>query len=421
VRKMVQGRRVLAIIMAGGKGERLMPLTDLRSKPAVPFGGKYRIVDFVLSNFLNSGITAMYVLVQYRSQSLIEHLRRAWRIGGRIKNDFITVVPPQMKARGGWYEGTADAVYHNVNLIQDYGPDLVTVFGADHVYRMDITQMIQQHLSHSADVTVAARPVPLHAAKGFGIIEVNRDGRIIGFDEKPKQPKAMPDDPEQAFSSMGNYIFNTDVLLAALEQDASRPGSHDFGRDIIPHLITTHHVQAYNFLENRIPGLKPYEIQGYWRDVGTLESYWQAHMDLLGEAPIFNLRNASWPILTDTFDGPTASMVRSRIDESMIGQGSHIVEADIRRSIIGRDVSIDAGANIEECVILDGVQIGSKCRLKRAIVDRFNTIPAGTEIGWNQAEDRKRFQHSKGGLVVLPRGQSRGSRILPPWADRSPS
>ncbi len=201
-------QRVLAIIMAGGKGERLMPLTELRSKPAVPFGGKYRIVDFVLSNFLNSDMLAMYVLVQYRSQSLIEHLRNAWRIGGRIKQNFITVVPPQMKARGGWYEGTADAVYQNMNIIRDFAPDLVAVFGADHVYRMDVTHMVRFHQSRHADVTVAAIPVPLHAAKGFGIIEANRDHRIVGFDEKPKQPKPMPNDPEQAFSSMGNYIFN---------------------------------------------------------------------------------------------------------------------------------------------------------------------------------------------------------------------
>ena len=421
MRTAIEGHRVLAIVMAGGKGERLMPLTELRSKPAVPFGGKYRIVDFVLSNFLNSGIMAMYVLVQYRSQSLIEHLRRAWRIGGRIKNDFITVVPPQMKARGGWYEGTADAVYHNLNLIQDYAPDLVAVFGADHVYRMDISQMIRHHLSHAAEVTVAARPVPIHAARGFGIIEVNREGRIVGFMEKPKQPKPMPDDPEQAYSSMGNYIFNTDLLVHALEHDAARPGSHDFGRDIIPHLIGTHRVYAYNFLDNNIPDLKPYEERGYWRDVGTLESYWQSHLDILGETPIFDLRNAAWPILTDTFDGPTASMVRSRIDDSMIGQGSHVIDADIRRSMIGRNVRIDAGTHIEECVILDGVQIGAKSRLKRAIIDRFNILPEGTELGWDHAADRKRYQVSRSGLVVLPRGQARGNRLLPPWADRATS
>ena len=360
----------------------------------------------------------MYVLVQYRSQSLIEHLRRAWRIGGRIKENFITVVPPQMKARGGWYEGTADAMYHNLNLIQDFAPDLVAVFGADHIYRMDIGQMIQCHLEHAADVTVAARPVPLHAAKGFGIIDVDREGRIVGFDEKPKQPKAMPDDPEQAFSSMGNYVFKTDVLLRSLEQDASRPGSHDFGREVIPRLLATHRVQAYNFLDNQIPGLKPYEERGYWRDVGTLDSYWQSHLDLLGEAPIFDLRNPSWPILTDIFDDPTASMVRSHIDDAMVGQGSHVIGADIRRSMIGRNVRIEAGAHIEECVILDGVRIGSKTRLKRVIADRFNVIPAGTELGWDLAADKKRFQVTKSGLVVVPRGLSIGERPMRPQQDR---
>lgn len=261
--------------MAGGKGERLMPLTELRSKPAVPFGGKYRIVDFVLSNFVNSGIMAVYVLVQYRSQSLIEHLRRAWRIGGRIQEHFITVVPPQMKAGGGWYEGTADAVFHNLNLIEAFAPDLVAVFGADHIYRMDIGQMVQFHQQRQAEVTVAARPVPLHAAHGFGIIETDANGWLVGFEEKPERPKPMPQDPEQAFSSMGNYLFKTDVLLKVLSENAKKEGSHDFGRDVIPALLKTNRVLVYNFIENVIPRLKPYEERGYWRDVGTLESYWQ--------------------------------------------------------------------------------------------------------------------------------------------------
>lgn len=409
-----QHQKVLAMILAGGKGDRLMPLTELRSKPAVPFGGQYRIVDFVLSNFLNSGMKAMYVLVQYRSQSLIEHLRRAWRIGGRVKQDFITVVPAQMKARGGWYEGNADAVHQNLNLIRDFGPDMVAVFGADHIYRMDIDQMVRFHALREADVTVAALPVPLHAAKGFGIIEADGEDRIIGWQEKPKQPKAMPHDPEQAYSSMGNYLFQTDVLLRALEQDAARPGSHDFGRDVIPNLIGPRRVFAYNFLDNGIPGLKPYEEQGYWRDVGTLDSYWQAHMDILGESPIFDLRNHEWPILTDTYDGPAASLVRSLIDDSVIGQGSQLIEAEIRRSVIGRNVRADHGAHIEECVIGDGSVIGSKVRLRRVIADRFNIIPAGTEIGLDPVSDRKRYQLGKSGLVVLPRGRSAGHRALGP-------
>jgi len=406
--------KVLAMIMAGGKGERLMPLTELRSKPAVPFAGKYRIIDFVLSNFLNSGILAMYVLVQYRSQSLIEHLRRSWRIGGRIKQDFITVVPPQMKARGGWYEGTADAVHQNLNLIHDFAPDLVAVFGADHVYRMDVWQMIRFHLERQSEVTVAALPVPLHAARGFGIVEARKDGRIVGFEEKPKQPKAMPDDPELAYSSMGNYIFNASLLVDTLERDAVHHGSHDFGRDILPRLIGPHRAYAYNFLDNEIPGLRPHEEHGYWRDVGTLEAYWQAHMDILGEEPIFDLRNSRWPVLTDSYDGPSASIVRSRLDNTMIGQGSHVIEADIRRSVIGRNVRVEHGAHIEECVILDGTVIGSKARLRRVIADRFNVIPHGTDIGFDPAADRKRYQAGKSGLVVLPRGRSAPARAFTP-------
>ena len=414
MRERRQQSRVLAMIMAGGKGGRLMPLTEHRSKPAVPFAGKYRIIDFVLSNFLNSGILAMYVLVQYRSQSLIEHLRRAWRIGGRIQQNFITVVPPQMKARGGWYEGTADAVYQNLNLILDFAPDLVAVFGADHIYRMDINQMIQFHTERQADVTVAALPVPLHAAKGFGIIEADRDDRIVGFEEKPEQPKAMPGDPEQAYSSMGNYLFNTEILLVALERDAVRHGSHDFGRDIIPPMIGSKRVLAYNFLDNRVPGLQPYEERGYWRDVGTLEAYWQAHMDLLGETPILDLRNRAWPILTDNYDGPAASLVRSRLDDAMVGQGSQVIEADIRRSVIGRNVRIEPGADIEESVILDGAIIGSKARLRRVIADRFNVIAPGTEIGRDQTADRTRRQAGQSRIVVLPRGRSAGGRAVGP-------
>lgn len=404
-----QGNRVLAIIMAGGKGERLMPLTEQRSKPAVPFGGKYRVADFVLSNFLNSGIMSMYVLVQYRSQSLIEHLRRAWRIGGRIKQHFITVVPPQMKARGGWYEGTADAVFHNLNLIRDFAPDLVAVFGADHIYRMDINQMIRFHLEQKAEVTVAALPVPLQAATGFGIIDTDYDGRVTGFEEKPKHPKPMVQDPKQAFSSMGNYIFDSELLAKVLEEDASKPGSHDFGRDILPHLIKSHRVMAYNFRDNIVPGIKPYEEPGYWRDVGTLDAYWQAHMDMLGSVPVLDLRNEAWPILSDTFDGPTASFARATIEDSMVGQGSLVTDAKIRRSVIGRNVLIEQGAEIEECIILDGARIGANARLRRVIADRYNVIPQSAEIGFALEADRKHYKTTKSGLVVLPRGQTGGT------------
>ncbi len=395
---------ILAMIMAGGKGERLAPLTDFRTKPAVPFGGKYRIVDFVLSNFVNSGTMAIYVLVQYRSQSLIEHLRRAWRIGGRIQRNFITVVPPQMKTGGMWYEGTADAVYQNLNLIRDFEPDLVAVFGADHVYRMDIGQMVDFHLARDADITVAARPVPLRTASDFGIIEVDADGRITGFEEKPPRPRAMPHDPDHAYSSMGNYLFQRETLVRILEQDATQMGSHDFGRDILPKLIDTHRVAAYNFLENEIPGLQPYEERGYWRDVGTIDAYWQAHMDLLGERPVFDLRNSAWPIMTDSYDGPAASLVRSRIDEAMIGQSSQIIDAEIHRSVIGRNVRIESGTRIEESVILEGSIVGAQSRLRRVIADRFNVLEKGTVIGYDR--EGSASTHT----VVLPRGRSVGGR-----------
>ncbi len=408
-------QRVLAIIMAGGKGERLMPLTEQRSKPAVPFAGTYRIVDFVLSNFLNSGVLAMYVLVQYRSQSLIEHLRRAWRIGGPNRQSFITVVPPQMKGRGKWYEGTADAVFQNLNIVQDFAPNLVAVFGADHIYRMDLRQMIQFHLDNQADVTIAALPVPIQSAKGFGIIQTDADQRIKGFEEKPKHPKPMPGNPNMAFSSMGNYIFNVDVLMKALEQDARSPGSHDFGRDIIPSLIRSHKMMAYNFLDNVVLGVHPYEEWGYWRDVGTLEAYWQAHMDILGENPIFDLRNVNWPITTDASGEPIASVVRSQLDDAMVGQGSLVVDANIRRSVIGRNVRIGEGADIEECVILDGTVVGSKARLRRVISDRFNLIPPGTELGYEKLQDNNiQYSVDKSGIIVLPRGHSYGGRAVPP-------
>lgn len=408
-------QRVLAMIMAGGKGERLMPLTEHRSKPSVPFAGNYRIVDFVLSNFLNSGVLAMYVLVQYRSQSLIEHLRRAWRTSGPNRQTFITVVPPQMKGRGKWYEGTADAVYQNLNIVQDFAPNLVAVFGADHIYRMDLRQMIQFHLDRQAEVTVAALPVPIQSAKGLGIIQADVEQRIVGFEEKPKTPKPTSDNPQMAFSSMGNYLFNVDVLMKALELDAREPGSHDFGRDIIPALIKPYKVMAYNFLDNVVPGIHPYEEWGYWRDVGTLEAYWRANMDVLGEHPVFDLRNLNWPIMTDTSGEPTASLVHSQLDDAMVGQGSLVVDARIRRSIIGRNVRIGEGAEIDECVILDGTVVGSQTRLKRVISDRFNLVPDGTILGHEHVKDHGlRYTVGKSGLIVLPRGRSYGGLAVPP-------
>lgn len=404
---------ILTMIIAGGKGERLMPLTTQRTKPAVPFGGKYRIIDFVLSNFVNSNIMAIYVLVQYRSQSLIEHLRRGWRIGGRIQRNFVTVVPPQMKQRAGWYEGTADAIYQNLNLIRDFSPKIVAIFGADHIYRMDINQMIHTHLKKKADVTVAALPVPLKFAKDFGIINTNNKNEIIGFDEKPSNPKPMPGNPKKAYASMGNYLFNADVLIQVLERDANRTGNHDFGKHILPNMIGSYRVHAYNYHENKVPGIKPYEEHGYWRDVGNLETYWKAHMDLLGEHPVFDLGNNEWPILTNNLDGQAVSLKRSYLDNVLIGQGSKILEAEIKNSVIGRNVHIDKGAFIEDSIILDGNIIGSKSRIRQTIIDRFNVIEPGISIGFDIPSDRKNYHVTKSGLVVLSRGRSLGGHPFP--------
>ena len=398
--------KVLALILAGGKGERLMPLTNVRSKPAVPFGGTYRIVDFVLSNFYNSGITGMHVMVQYRSQSLIEHLRRAWRIGDGDRQ-FVTVVPPQMNSGAGWYEGTADAVCQNMNLIQDAAPDIVAVFGADHIYRMDIRQMLRFHVEREADVSVATLPVPVASAQGFGIVEVDRNSRIIGFEEKPSIPKPMPGDPARALSSMGNYLFSTEVLIQALEEDAKAGGSHDFGRDILPRLLRTDRVMAYNFQDNEVPGVAYYEEPGYWRDVGTIQAYWQANMDLLGDTPACNLRNREWPIRTEPASGPPASLVNCYVDHAIIGDGSQLIEADVRRCVIGRNVRIEAGVQIEDSIIFDHAHIGSGARLQRVVIDRQNAIPAGIELGSQEGEAGPAADWRDSGLVVLPKPVAR--------------
>jgi len=401
--------RVLAIILAGGRGRRLSPLTEERSKPAVPFGGRYRIVDFVLSNFINSEIYSIYVLVQYKSQSLIGHLTAAWRFGGLLRQQFITVVPPQMRGGEIWYLGTADAVFQNLNLIEDSTPDLVAVFGADHIYRMDINQMLDFHLVKGADATVAALPVPIEAARSFGIVEVDEDERIVGFQEKPPRPKPMPSDPSRVYSSMGNYIFNAQALVEMVTADARRDSEHDFGRSVIGQALERYKLYAYNFLNNEVPGVKPYEERGYWRDVGNLSSYWLAHMDLLGAAPAFDLNNWRWPILAEGINGLPAKVVSGHVEDSLIGVGSVINNATVQRSILGHSVCIHEGADIQECIIMDHTTIGKGAKLRRAIVDRFNIIEPGETAGYNREEDeRRRYHIDASGLVVRARGITQG-------------
>lgn len=395
--------RVLAFVLAGGEGTRLAPLTAERSKPSVPFAGRHRIVDFVLSNLVNSGIHAIYVLVQYKSQSLIEHINHAWSISPIIPGQFVTVVPPQMREGPEWFQGTADAVFQNLNLIERHGPELVAVFGADHVYRMDLRQMVRFHVERGADVSVAARQVPLSDASSFGVITADRDGRMRRFDEKPDRPCAIPGDPAHAYCSMGNYLFSTGLLLDSVRR-ASREGKHDFGRDVIPELIHTHKVFAYDFTTNAVPGVRPYEEQAYWRDVGTIDAYFAANQDLLGFEPRFDLFNPSWPISTSSYGGPSSTIINATLTNCILGAGTLVKGARVINSIIRREVVLCPDVEIENSIVMDYTTIGPGARLCRTIVDRFNTIDAGTRIGYDLAADRKLYHVTDSGIVVVPRG-----------------
>jgi glucose-1-phosphate adenylyltransferase len=395
--------KVLAFVLAGGKGERLFPLTAFRSKPSVPFGGRYRIADFVLSNLVNSHIYSIYLLVQYKSQSLIEHLRMHWNFSSVVKDHFVTVVPPQMHMGTEWFQGTADAVFQNVSLIQQHNPKLVIIFGADHIYRMDIRQMIDFHIENEAFVTVAARPVPIEQASAFGIIMSDSEKRIVGFQEKPKKPIPMPDDPSRAYVSMGNYIFNKDVLMEALGR-AQKKKQHDFGAHVIPDLVETGKVFAYDFGTNIIPGTKPYEEEGYWRDVGSISAFFDAHMDMLGESPLFELDNSSWPIHPSGYEGPATKILRGEIRNSLIAEGCLIGKAKIRNSIIRCGVTIENDVSMEDCIIMDAVTLKKGCRLKKVIVDKFNVIDEGEEIGFSTEKDRFRCHMDSSGIAIVPRG-----------------
>ena len=402
--------KVLAFILAGGKGERLFPLTAFRSKPSVPIGGRYRIVDFVLSNLVNSQIYSLYLLVQYRSQSLIEHVRMHWSFSSVVKDHFVAVVPPQMRMGPEWFQGTADAVFQNVNLIRQHNPELVIIFGADHIYRMDIRQMMDFHLQKEAFVTVAARPVPIEQASSFGVIVCDDERRIVGFQEKPKKPTPMPSDPHRAYVSMGNYIFNKDVLLEALAR-AQRKKQHDFGAHVIPDLVETGKVFAYDFATNIIPGTMTYEEEGYWRDVGTISAFFDTHMDMLGEKPLFELDNDLWPIHPSGHEGPSTKILRGDIRNSMIAEGCTIHKAKIRNSFIRSGVVMEDGVSVENCLIMDHVILRKGCRLKRVIVDKMNVIDAGMEIGFDPDKDRFRCHIDSSGIAIVPRG----GKIIKSW------
>ncbi len=395
--------KILAMVMAGGQGSRLHPLTAERSKPAVPFASRYRIADFVLSNLVNSEIRAIYLLVQYKSQSMIEHVSRAWGHSHSFPDEFVSVVPPQMGGDQGWFQGTADAVYQNINLIERHAPEMVAVFGADHIYRMDIRQMADYHHAMKAHVSVAAIPVPLNIASSFGIIDVDKSGRVKGFLEKPEQPPSMPNNPTHAYGSTGNYLFSTDVLLTALREAKTR-GETDFGKHILPRLISSHDVYAYNFADNKIPGIRGYEEPGYWRDVGTIDAYFEANQDTLGNEPRFNLFNPQWFIKSSNYQGPSPRILSGNIINSTIGAGSLIKGASLRNTILRREVIIEPDVELEDCIIMDYAVIRRGTRMKRVIVDRYNEITPFTEIGFDRAADLARFSISPGGVVTVPKG-----------------
>lgn len=399
--------KVLAIIMAGGKGERLYPLTKERSKPAVPYGGKYRIIDFVLSNFINSGILSCYVLVQYLSQSLIEYLRMSWRSVGITRDHFITTVPPQMRLGEAWYRGTADAVRQNLNLIYDFNPDIVAVFGADHIYRMDIGQMLDFHLDAKADLTVAALPVPVQKASAFGVIEADAQGRIQGFAEKPQSPQAIPGQPDLAYSSMGNYLFSRETLLQILSRDIAKDGELDFGRSILPMASKEYRAFAYNFHANSLPGARPHEEQAYWRDVGSIQQFWESHMDLLGARPALDLDNPRWPIHSGRYDGPPAKMLNAEADNCLVGEGCVLKKSTLRNSVLGRGVIVHENCAIQDSIVMDYCEIQPGTKIRGAVVDRFNVLGPRESIGFDPAGDSERFYVDSSGIVVIPRGRTR--------------
>jgi len=398
---------ILAMILAGGKGERLHPLTLHRAKPAVPFGGIYRIIDFTLSNCINSGIRKVAVLTQYKSLSLDKHLRLGWSVFSGELDEYIISVPPQQRVGDKWYQGTADAIYQNIYMIEKDAPDHLLILAGDHIYKMDYSEMFRFHREKQADATVAAIEVPIGQASHFGVIGVDSDYRITGFEEKPKHPKAIPGRPDMAFASMGIYLFNRKKIIEHLHSDALQDTTHDFGKNIIPEMMRSSKVYAYNFIDENRKAAK------YWRDVGTIDAYWEANMDLVSVDPLLNLYDKAWPIRTHQTQNPAAKFVFAQEKkggrlgialDSIVAHGCIISGGRVQNSVLSPNVRINSYSNIHESILMENVDIGRHCRIRRAIIDKDVTLPAGTEIGFNLDEDRKRFHVTPSGIVVIGKG-----------------
>ncbi|MBI4510044.1 MAG: glucose-1-phosphate adenylyltransferase [Deltaproteobacteria bacterium] len=400
---------VLSIVLAGGEGRRLYPLTAERAKPAVPIGGRYRLVDFALSNLVNSGFLKIKVLTQYKSDSLNTHIARGWRLPAML-DFYVEAVPAQQRIGKQWFQGSADAMLQSLHVITDEDPDYVTIFGGDHMYKMDVRQLLDSHLEREADVTVAAVRIPVHEASAFGVLAIDDQNRIVDFDEKPSRPKEMPGRPGWCLASMGNYVFSSNILIEELLRDHERADTqHDFGRDILPNMVGKRKVFAYDFAQNEIPA-QPEHERGYWRDVGTILSYWQANMDLLAVSPTFDLYNPRWPIRTFTRPLPPAKFVfadeeHARMGiatDSLVCEGCIISGGRIDRTILGAAARINSFAHVEESILFDGVEVGRHARLRRVIVDKNVAIPPHAEIGFDPERD-SRLYHVQDGIVVIPK------------------
>jgi len=402
---------VLVMVLAGGEGRRLFPLTLDRAKPAVPFGGRYRIIDIVLSNFVNSGLSRIKVLTQYKSASLEEHIARNWRLAP-ILDQYIEAIPAQQRTGKTWYRGSADAVWQCQHVIDDDHPELVCIFGGDHVYKMDVRQMLLFHREVRADATVAAIPVPRESARDFGVIEVGEGNRIVAFHEKVENPPPMPGDPSRCLASMGNYVFGPHVLLRELQEDENLEQSrHDFGHDVLPRLVRKGGaVFAYDFATNAVPG-EDERGRGYWRDIGTIDAYWEAQMDLIEIHPQFNLYNFRWPIRTGATHDPPAKFVfrdeaQARVGiatDSMVSHGCIISGGRIHRSVLGVGCRVNSFSEVEESVLFEGVRVGRHAKIRRAIIDKNVEIPSGTVIGFDREADKQRFFVTEEGTVVIPK------------------